>query len=268
MENQAIPNPEVVSKPEALQKKHKHTGYIVAIVILAVLAIAGIAAGVCFAVLNYSSQQELAELKAENVTDAGTENATDGDDVDQEIVIEKVTTTAADLIWAKGKCLNDDQDYPIQIISNYTSASNVASAMFSRNLDTGKTDLTIEVNWSYFGPIGQYEDKLVNVSVSGVNLDNVADVYAVGFGQSVGYEVIFFLMKDGTLRYASLAQEIGGNVLNAKPVGGVDGIIRLVGVSRSNGGGGGLDVLAQRADGRFYSLYRVLDEQGAWSTGY
>lgn len=91
----------------------------------------------------------------------------------------------------------------------------------------------------------------------------VIDVFTGGFGQSVGGEVVFFLLEDGTVEFMPLHDALLNDRYESYgKVEGVENVVRLttVGVNYQNYIGGHVTTIAIRADGSFYDLADVSNE--------
>lgn len=269
-ENKGVETPSMADKSPKMTNGHKHTAYIVAIVVLAILTIAGIATSVVFVCKNHQSQEKMAELETkldqagvvvdDDVDDEETTN-TEGENQE---VIEPVGTTAQGLVWTWDKYLNKNGQ--IDIISDVDD-NEAFDIVLSHNLNTNTVTLSIRANWPVYTGNGVNEYRFVDLKVEGIDVNQIATAVQGAFGHDISGLMFLFLMKDGTVWYANPRQAINDNTLKAKKLGGVDGIIRLVSVnvSASESGGGGKSMLAQKADGSFYDLYDVLNAAGAWN---
>lgn len=137
-------------------------------------------------------------------------------------------------------------------------------------LRKNETTLQANVRWNdlyEFYDIDRRRSSEEHVTVEGIDPAHVVDIEVSYFGNGLGYETMIFLMDDGTLKYMSIremAEE--GKVRVQGDVKGISDIVRLETVTSSTGCfGGGWTMIAQKANGEFYDLQRILEEQGIWS---
>ncbi len=93
----------------------------------------------------------------------------------------------------------------------------------------------------------------------------VADVYFGGWGQMSGGESLFFLMKDGTVEYMPFIRALTNNdVRSYGKIDGVDGVVKLqmASVSYADMPGGHVTTLAVKNDGTFYDIAQILRDAG------
>ena len=157
------------------------------------------------------------------------------------------------------KCIEGSKDggtYQLRVADSFSTA-------LSAVLTADKKTIEISINCEEI-------NKLYNFNYSSNNFDmpinirfekDVVDlcVSTLG-GQSVGYEVLIILLKDGTVEYIPLYNAIKNN--NIKSYGKIEGITDIVriGTVKFNGTefGGFLAPCAIKSDGSFYDLSERL----------
>ena len=91
---------------------------------------------------------------------------------------------------------------------------------------------------------------------------DVASTKIAGFGQGVGDEYIFFIMKDGTVDILQIATMIKDKNFNPHRIKGVEDISAILGGSSYNEYGGGHTNYAVRRDQTAYDLQTLLPSWG------
>ena len=114
--------------------------------------------------------------------------------------------------------------------------------------------------------------EIVKNSYNGINISNssytvnfnkkIVDIYVDGYGQSIGYETILFLMEDGTVEYIPFYYACNNDSFKTIKLDGVDNIIKFLSASASpvEPGGGYHTILAQKQDGTFYDISLMLKQ--------
>lgn len=103
-----------------------------------------------------------------------------------------------------------------------------------------------------------WQDEIV---VQGVKQDEVAEYMFGMFGHASGGLKLLLLMRDGTVEYMPVLEALeSGEMRMYGKADGVSEVIRLINVHVSGGIGGGLTVLAQKANGEFYDLHYHLPD--------
>ena len=151
----------------------------------------------------------------------------------------------------------------------------------SKRINQKNMEYSLATNNDINGIYLTYYDGNVNISITpdvvknsynGINISNssytvnfnkkIVDIYVDGYGQSIGYETIFFLMEDGTVEYIPFYYACNNNSFKTVKLDGVENIIRFVSGSASpvEPGGGYHTILAQKQDGTFYDLSLILQQ--------
>lgn len=123
----------------------------------------------------------------------------------------------------------------------------------------------IEVNYDNISTIyGNYVEinKSNNTTTKLEDFDkNVVDVYIGGFGHTVGNEVLFFLLEDGTVEFMPIAHALQNNTI--KSYGKLDGVSDVIEFITGNAnivnGSGWATTYAVRKDGSFYDLNTIIN---------
>ena len=182
-------------------------------------------------------------------------------DVAKEEVKEKIVYKNVMPELDPNKCIEGSKDggtYQLRVADSFSTA-------LSAVLTADKKTIEILINCEEI-------NKLYNFNYSSNNFDmpinirfekDVVDlcVSTLG-GQSVGYEVLIILLKDGTVEYIPLYNAIKNN--NIKSYGKIEGITDIVriGTVKFNGTefGGFMAPCAIKSDGSFYDLSNRLSK--------
>ena len=219
----------------------------VVIVIFLILIILGLCAFIVYDKGLFGNKEKVTNntveksKKEENVT--SEKNAND----------KNVINNISDLVLDSNKCINNKN-----MIYNLTT-----------NFDINGVNITYNGDYVYIG----IDSNVVRSSYNGIELNNssysiksdkkIVDIYVDGFGQSIGYETILFLMEDGTVEYIPFYYACKNDNFQSFKLDGVDNIIRFLSVNvhpNTEGGGSGHSILAQKQDGSFYDISSMLKD--------
>ena len=211
---------------------------IVVLLVLLILLVLGMGG---YLVYDKVLSKEVKEEKQENITK-------------EETVEEKNNNSinASDLVLDSSKCINQKNMV-------YSLSTNFDINGISIIYNNGNVNISIT-------------PEIVKNSYNGINISNssytvnfnkkIVDIYVDGYGQSIGYETILFLMEDGTVEYIPFYYACNNNSFKTVKLDGVENIIRFVSGSASpvEPGGGYHTILAQKQDGTFYDLSLMLQQ--------
>ena len=148
--------------------------------------------------------------------------------------------------------------------NNYSIAYYAANGL-SASLSKDKKSVTFSVNWKFYGPVSgasAWSNDVKNYTINNFSQE-VVDIYIGGFGQSVGSETLFYLMKDGTVEYTPVKKAINyNNVISFGKLEGVQDVVKFYQAYYVVQTGGGNTMIAQKADGTFYDLYPIIKSTG------
>ena len=237
---------------------------IVAIILL-IISIALIAYGFIIGnnkeVKNTSSANETVE-KEETTEEGTTEEETTTKEA-ANMTFERMSDSFDDSTFDEKKVIDSEaKGYTYELIDTKTSK------ITGVGVDTSKNIGIIKINWGKNGyDIGNEYNRLQTVEIDGFK-GKVNSGYLGGFGQSIGGEVAFFIMKDKTLEYARYSKMLlavkaeDGTVASD---GVVDGITDVVAIRQANyhapQSTGAVTTLAIKADGTFYDLLFHIKQQ-------
>ena len=184
------------------------------------------------------------------------------------------------LAFEKGGCLNCSGDN--QAVQLYDELNNYNGERITITVgdklcleDTEPTtDTILTINWDMIKEFYPLEmegttDKSGTEKIiltEQINPDDVVQVMMGGFGHTPYEDTIFFVLRDGTIEYIPLVGIARtGEVRSYGKLPGVESVVRLVKngeVVVSHGCTGGSTIYAQRADGKYYDLYDIINETG------
>ena len=107
------------------------------------------------------------------------------------------------------------------------------------------------------------EDKTGEQSFVVDNFDSkISAVEVFALGQGVVYDTAFILMEDGNVEYIPLAYVVKNNEIRSYgKIAGVENVVRFIMAEsrpKDDPVGGGITVLGQRDDGKFYDLGHLV----------
>ena len=211
---------------------------IVVLLVLLILLVLGMGG---YLVYDKVLSKEVKEEKQENITK-------------EETVEEKNNNSinASDLVLDSSKCINQKNMV-------YSLSTNFDINGISIIYNNGNVNISIT-------------PEIVKNSYNGINISNssytvnfnkkIVDIYVDGYGQSIGYETILFLMEDGTVEYIPFYYACNNDSFKTIKLDGVDNIIKFLSASASpvEPGGGYHTILAQKQDGTFYDISLMLKQ--------
>lgn len=92
--------------------------------------------------------------------------------------------------------------------------------------------------------------------ITGVNSNDVKEVYLLGYGQSLDVPALLFLMKDGTVKWLNVKLALSNTKFEVTNVDGVSDVSLITNMS-SSGPGAGIDIIGVRNDGKIYNLTKL-----------
>ena len=254
-----------------MQKKNSSTPYIITIVILAAIIIGGGAYFLFFHDKGNDNSSDTAKTDTE-VKPPAVADITDDD---------QITTTTKNTLLGSLECVKDqlpDADYckiPSTKILNarageiYTltelTKEDSANSDFEKlaKITIDKDDakqIKIEFNKDIVEKF--YATKNYGYTIS-ISFDrDVAATKIAGFGQGVGDEYIFFLMKDGTLDILRVSTMLSDKNFNPHRIQGIDHIVAVLGGSAYDEKTGGHTNYAIRDDQTAYDLQMLIPSWG------
>ncbi len=154
------------------------------------------------------------------------------------------------------KCL-DDSDSVFKLDSNKIDGLSIS-------YDDNKVYLNIDAS-KFSNNVLSTNEKY---EISGISKKDIKEYLIDGIGQDYKGTIIFFLTKDGTIKYFKLFKTINNNLnlinnkFNVEDVYGLKNIIKLYGasVTLKKGIGGYHTTLASLNDGSFYNLAKEIDK--------
>lgn len=211
---------------------------IVVLLVLLILLVLGMGG---YLVYDKVLSKEVKEEKQENITK-------------EETVEEKNNNSinASDLVLDSSKCINQKNMV-------YSLSTNFDINGISIIYNNGNVNISIT-------------PEIVKNSYNGINISNssytvnfnkkIVDIYVDGYGQSIGYETILFLMEDGTVEYIPFYYACNNDSFKTIKLDGVENIVKFLSASASpvEPGGGYHTILAQKQDGTFYDISLMLKQ--------
>ena len=165
--------------------------------------------------------------------------------------------------------INNDNSRVYEALSKLEYNNELSNYAIWTKYDYNKNTATILVNWEELKSFNNESAKAYEYTVSNFE-GKIRKVYVGGWGQAIGNETIFYLMKDGTVEYTSIDSNVVNEALkdpdnfSLKSSGKVDGVEDIVMIARIGVGstetpvGGYGTTIAIKADGSFYDLYEIL----------
>lgn len=289
-----LPNGSVVADhPKSTKRSHKsgkmvpQKPYLIAIIVLAVLAVAGAGFGVAELVINSHSDQNKAQLEQTGDQDGKTDGADEDDHVaddDKDIADETEGFTAKNLLIRHDKVMNPSnqnlppfnyslfaENYGVDVMVDSIEKGTAASCNGEIVKDSSYK-VTVSLNWpeieKLYGikPKSNRNDNYETKEITDIDGARVVSVMVAPFGQMASGSTILFLMDDGTIEYIPVERAISEGFHSYGKIRDVKGVVSLQSVSINTGcEGGGLTTLALKADGEFYDLQSILSEMKAWN---
>lgn len=284
-----LPNGSVVADRSKSTKRSHKSGkmvpqkpYLIAIIVLAVLAVAGAGFGVAELVINSHSDQNKAQLEQTGDQDDKTDGADEDDHVaddDKDIAGETEGFTVKNLLIRHDKLINQ----PYDDVSNYdliaenTGVTVQVSAYEKGTLtpeacETGNGDrrtkstyeVSMSVNWGevkdIFGIKHTGREDTGTFEIKDIDASRIVDLKIGSFGHLAENATVLFLMDDGTVEYIPLKTALrNGDIRSYGKLDGVDGVVRLSSVV-TGGCTGYATVIAQKANGDFYDLVKIVEK--------
>lgn len=269
------------SKLDKTGKMVRQKPYAIAIVTLAIIAVAGIGFGIVGMVLNGQAQSQIEDLETIATENGAGEVVEIIKEEEKNVVVEQKVLTAKDLLLRGNKVLNGDYQLNYSLSSSDTSGA-ISAVLYatmagteidcetSQKATSDSYGIVLSIDWdkmaSWYGLEGRkagYEQ----IKIDDISGERVVDVLVASFGQAGGYEVVFFLMDDGTVEYIPIGRAIREGFHSYGKIEGIEGVVRLKQVAEepvTGCIGGGLSAIAQKANGDFYNLYSLMEAQHAW----
>lgn len=249
------------------------------VIVLAVLAVAGAGFG-AYSILSSNSritdlEQKLAERDSIIAELRGEDMPSDDVDAsDNALSSDSVQPLAKSLLITSTEQAIDTGVGGAFALNISTTISDVMYMALSKQVG-GLTDFEKEyepdtteqpakisgsINFSVVGDMyGLEKNDIEGFEVSNIDVDHVVDVFVGGFGQALGDEVALFLMDDGTVEYMPIRKAaVNQEYKSYGKIPGVEDVIKFMDGELTYGPHVSHDILAQRADGKIYSLRRLL----------
>lgn len=104
------------------------------------------------------------------------------------------------------------------------------------------------------------EDTPYNVEKKTIKTSkNIQEVYSAGIGQGLSDSYMFFLLEDGTIEYLNIYKAIVETKdFTVNKIAGIKDVVKFYQVDCYDEMSGGVTVLAQRNDGKFYDLKEYI----------
>ncbi len=247
------------------------------VLILSVLTLAGIGTSVFFGIQNSDKDSEIVRLKNQlssqtpTTPDEPTDNPDDdpetpddSEEITSEIRNKVLASVPSNLVLGNKKPLDSEYDMTYSIGTSLDSSNSA----FSVGLDLTTNQTTLTLNWDrikeYYPYLTTSKTGTENISDLGLS-GKPTDILLTGFGQAVGYEVLFYLMEDGTVEYIPLAKAAKEeNFRSYGKLPNISNVIKFYSGSScaKSGPGCGMESIAQRADGNYYTLYGAVNATG------
>ena len=220
-------------------RKKKNTGLIVTIIIL-ILIIVGMGVYIAYDKgVIFKTSADVEEKKGK---------------VEKEVEKEepKQEETQKPIGLDSDKCINI-KDF------NYTAFYGLSGV--TARLSSDKKSVNFSGRWDLFDgsqPTGNTFEYNIN------NFEGeIAEVLIGSFGQDNYHSAIIYLMSDGTVEYTPIRKAKESNDFKSYgKVNGVEDIVRIKTVfiePKNSPTGGGVSIIAQKADGTFYNLSEMID---------
>lgn len=274
------------------QPKHpkSHKNLLPIVVILILLFLASLATSIYFIIKSANQSSEISSLKNQLsdqttiiIDDENPNNSDNSNDstpdpskptITKEELLAKIPASLT--FTANNKCLNHEgysTEYHIQSPFSYSTGieldrSNVTIATFNYSTNTPH----LQINWdgmknflNFYGISNQTksgEETITDFGLSGKPIDMI---YVNFSTQSPGYDYLLFLLEDGSVEYVSFKTAFQTNNFHSQgKLPNIENVIKLNQVRSTetncqNYCPSMVDVLAQRADGSYYSIIDTLE---------
>ncbi len=166
-------------------------------------------------------------------------------------------------------CLNGDENV-VYHLEAYFSAINL-SVSVKDDLKTAIIEYdNVKLCSIYGGECGGATDG-TRSRVTKTFDKKIAQAFVGGFGQAAGYEVILYLMEDGTVQYTPLYKDVkyppqdeNQRFNSYGTLEGVEDVVSILSASSGikEGAGWGQTIIAKRSDGNYYDLSKNLKATG------
>lgn len=133
----------------------------------------------------------------------------------------------------------------------------LATITLSEDLKEAKIKLNNEIIKQYYDKNGYTFEITITMT------REIAATKVAGFGQAVGDEYIFFIMKDGSVYYLQVADMLKTRKFDPQRVKNVEKIVNILGGNSYTELSGGHTNFAVRSDGKAYDLQTLLPSWGA-----
>ncbi len=263
--NEKVEQNSSVSEPaQNVSKNKKIKKSAVAIAMLVVIAMGGVGFGVYNLVV---SSSRIAELEGQ-VADRDETIAKlkqEGDENEQpETPAENADDLAKNLLISRPEQYlgNDNQPFIYELRSDFGEFFVHLERQVGGPVEGPEGDILMptklsgEIRRTQFNNLERTEE----FEITGINANQVADVFVGGFGNGMGDETMLFLMEDGTVEYMPIMKAYEEKSYHSYgKIPGVENVIKFMHGDYSHIPYGPYrNVFAQRADGKFYSLAEIL----------
>ena len=254
-----------------MSKQNSQTPYIITIVILVLVILGG---GAYFLFFNNKNN------------DTSSNNSTTSNEVKPPAVAditddEKATISTKDTLLGKLECVQDQlpgadyckidsskilnaragETYTLTELTKEDSANSDFEKLAKITIDS-KDAKQVKIAFNKDIVEKFYATKGYSYTID-VSFDrDVASTKIAGFGQGVGDEYIFFLMKDGTLDILRVSTMLSDKNFNPHRIQGIDHIVAVLGGSAYNDQTGGHTNYAIRDNQTAYDLQTLLPSWG------
>lgn len=249
--------------------KSNNTPFVITIIILCAIIIGGIIFFIIYQSNNSGSNSSTSTNPEEaRIVPPAVADITDDD---------AATVTSKDTLLGKLDCIKDQDPsadyckidsskirnarqgttYTLTELSKEDSLESVFEKIADITID--KNDAKqIKVTFNKDVVERYYDTKGYGYTIS-ISFDrDVASTKIAGFGQGVGDEYIFFLMKDGTLDVLRISSMLKDKNFNPYRIKGIDNIVAVLGGSEYTEYGGGHTNYAVRSDQTAYDLVSFI----------
>lgn len=257
---------------EKAKKAGSKTPYVVTIVCLAILALAGTGFGVAGMISSARKAEEFADLEKKVGGSEKNGESETGDDGEIRLKIKDLAVRGDKVIESEGPMnyalTSEFGNGALKVMLTNRTKGTVADCDTGERQAEDESKLTAIIDYDlvkdWYGLDGT-KTGTEEVEITGVKADDVVDVIVAGFGNGVGgSEAILMQMKDGTVEYIPIKKALSEGFHSFGKIEGVEDIVRIRSVMASYECSGGLEAIAQKANGEIYELYPILAMQGAW----
>lgn len=234
----------------ALKSKDAAKNLLPITIILGILAAASIGTNIYAFIQNDNKDAEISRLSSQ----------LDKDQTPNNIQAETLLSVPGNLLLSSHQCLNSDES----LIYNPVVSTN--DGIVQVVWDTSNNSGHVSVRWQdvgYYGLESEKDRTDYDIDIKPFDSNTkVTDVYIQTIGVDSTYATIFYLMEDGTVEYTPLLKALKeGEFRSYGKLDGVEGVVKLYSIGFSLKDfptGGGITVVAQRADGNFYDLRQLI----------